>query len=456
MHSLEVEVVKLYKAVIDASYDPIFVADHTGIGLIMNEAYTRVTGVKEDQLIGRHLRDVIKEGVISDSITLNVLRKKKQMTIMQNVNGKELLVTGSPIFDHQGAIKYVVTNLRDISDLQTLKEELKKTKELAETYLKELEQYQEKKQFIMHEGIIANSSKMAFVIDLAEKMARVQTTVLLLGESGVGKEVIASLIQSLGDRANKPFIKVNCAAIPKDLLESELFGYEKGAFTGAHDKGRPGLFEQANGGTIFLDEIGEMPFALQAKLLRVLQEFEVTRIGGGRTLKIDVRVISATNQDLESLVAKGEFREDLYYRLNIVPIRIPPLRERREDIPLLACHFLSKVNKKYGFSKHLSDDAYRLLQSYSWPGNIREIQNMVERAAVTAEDDLLGVEDFPVTIPPGDVFPTQNRTLKEVVSEVERDMILRAIAEYKTTRKTAGVLGISQSALVKKMKRLGL
>ncbi|HZG73394.1 MAG TPA: sigma 54-interacting transcriptional regulator, partial [Chondromyces sp.] len=338
------EHIKKYEAIINSSFDPIFVADKYGYGVLMSDAYTMVTGLRKEQLVGKHMRDLVKEGLISDSISLHVLKKKERMTMVQIVNGKELLVTGNPIFDENGEIAAVVTNLRDVSVLNSLKEELNRTKELAEKYWRELERYQEKEKMNTHEGIIANSSNMAMVVDLAQKIARVQSTVLLLGESGVGKEVIANLIQKLSDRADKPFIKINCAAIPKDLLESELFGYEKGAFTGANEKGRPGLFEQAHTGTIFLDEIGEMPLQLQVKLLRVLQEYEVVRIGGGKTIKIDVRIISATNKDLESLVAKGEFRQDLYYRLNIVPIRIPALRERQEDIPLLAHYFLNKVN----------------------------------------------------------------------------------------------------------------
>ncbi|MBM7648698.1 PAS domain S-box-containing protein [Bacillus ectoiniformans] len=447
---------KRYEAVIESSYDPIFIADKNGIGLKTNEAYTRITGVEPEKLIGRHMRDLVDEGIISDSITLQVLQQKERLTRVQTVNGKELLVTGNPIFDESGRISYVVTNLRDISKLNGLKDELNRTKALAEKYLQELEQYHEKEHLISYEGIIANSTKMAFITELAKRIAPVHSTVLLLGESGVGKEVIANLIQKLSDRRDKPFIKVNCAAIPRDLLESELFGYEKGAFTGAHDKGRPGLFEQAHGGTIFLDEIGEMPPQLQVKLLRVLQEFEVTRIGGGRTIKIDVRIISATNKDLEYMIEKGDFREDLYYRLNIVPIRIPPLRERKEDIPLLAHHFLNQVNTKYGLNKQLSDDSFVLMKNYSWPGNIREMQNMIERLAVTSPAEIIDASCFPFSNEAEMPKNPSQKTLKEVVFEVEREMILRAMAEHRSTRKAAEALGISQSALVKKRQKLGL
>lgn len=296
---------------------------------------------------------------------------------------------------------------------------------------------------------------MRNVISLAERIAFVNSTVLLLGESGVGKEVIASLIQKLSSRSDKPFIKVNCAAIPKDLLESELFGYEKGAFTGADIRGRPGLFEQADKGTIFLDEIGEMPLHLQVKLLRVIQELEITRIGGGRTKKIDIRIISATNKNLESMVGKGEFREDLYYRLNVIPILIPPLRERQEDISLLAFYFLQKLNAKYNFKKQFTDEAISLMKSYSWPGNIREMQNLIERLVVTLESEVIDSYHFPFT-KQNLLHLTRQKTLKEAIADLERSMIIKEMLQSETTRKAAKALGISQSALVKKMQRLGV
>jgi PAS domain S-box-containing protein len=450
------EKIKLYEEAINASYDPIFIADKNGYGIKMNEAYTRVTGITEDKLIGRHLKDVVREGIISESVSLKVLKEKKRVTIIQNANGKELLVTGNPVFDENGDVSYVVTNLRDISTLKNLEKELNQTKALAEKYLQELRLYQKKEDVIHHEGVIANSSQMLNVINLAQKIAPFNSTVLLLGESGVGKEVIANLIQKLSNRSDKPFIKVNCAAIPKELIESELFGYEKGAFTGADSRGRPGLFEQAHTGTIFLDEIGEMPLQLQGKLLRVLQELEVTRIGGRRTIKIDVRIISATNKDLESLVQRGEFREDLYYRLNIIPIKIPPLRERQEDIPLLANYFLDKANKKYNLNKQLTDDALLAMKAYSWPGNVREMQNLIERLVITTESDYIHSSHLPFSNPSFYESQPVQKTMKEVIQDIEREMIIKAISEYKTTRKAAKILGISQSALVKKMQRLGI
>ena len=438
------EVVRKYEEVIEFSFDPIFITDKNGHGIKVNKAYTRVTGVTEKQLI--------KEGIITASISLHVIEKKETLSMVQYIKGKEYLVTGNPIFDENGEVLYVVTNLRDISKLSL---ELERTKTRENQYLQELEPHHKKKNIISHEGIIANSEKMRNVISLAERIAFVNSTVLLLGESGVGKEVIASLIQKLSSRSDKPFIKVNCAAIPKDLLESELFGYEKGAFTGADIRGRPGLFEQADKGTIFLDEIGEMPLHLQVKLLRVIQELEITRIGGGRTKKIDIRIISATNKNLESMVGKGEFREDLYYRLNVIPILIPPLRERQEDISLLAFYFLQKLNAKYNFKKQFTDEAISLMKSYSWPGNIREMQNLIERLVVTLESEVIDSYHFPFT-KQNLLHLTRQKTLKEAIADLERSMIIKEMLQSETTRKAAKALGISQSALVKKMQRLGV
>lgn len=307
------------------------------------------------------------------------------------------------------------------------------------------------------DGSVAQSQEIIKVFLLAKKLAKVDSTLLILGESGVGKEVIVKYLHQESERANQPLIKVNCAAIPKHLLESELFGYEKGAFTGADSRGKPGLFEQANGGTIFLDEIGDMPIDLQVKLLRVLQEFEITRVGGRSSFKIDVRVVSATHRNLEEMVENGEFRKDLYYRLNIVPIKIPALRERKADIVPLAFYFLNKMNKKNRLNKRFHPEIIRFFEEYPWPGNIRELENLIERLVVTADLEQIGLEDLPPSMLQGlELKQNVKSTLKEIIEKVERKIIKEKIQEYKTTRSTAKELGISQSALVKKMKRLGL
>ncbi|PWA12780.1 transcriptional regulator [Pueribacillus theae] len=446
---------KILRLIIDSSYDAIFVADENAVGIIMNEAYTRITGVTPEELIGKNMQELVDQGIISESVTLKVLKEKRLVTIVQNVKGTELLVTGSPIYDENGKITHVVSNLRDISDLNRLKSELYETKVLTKKYLDEIEDFKQKEGArLLLDGVIAQSKEMMQVLHLAKKVSQVDSTVLLQGESGVGKEIFANMIHLNSKRSDKPYIKVNCAAIPEKLLESELFGYEKGAFTGADRQGKPGYFEQAEGGTLFLDEIGEMPLDLQVKLLRVLQEYEVMRIGGTKTIKVNVRIISASNRNLEELVEKGEFRKDLFYRLNIVPIKIPPLRERKADIPPLAFYFLNKTNEKYDMNKHFHIDVIHRFEAYEWPGNIREMENLIERLVVTSDSEEITVNDLPGIFNLHSENRIKEKTLKELIEEVERKAIIEAMLEHKTTRKAAAKLGISQSTLVKKMQRL--
>jgi PAS domain S-box-containing protein len=450
-----VQLNRLLQSIFQSSYDGIYVADAKGNGIMVNEAYTRITGVPGEEIIGKNLRELEKEEIISESVTLKVLEKKKPITIVQKVRGKEVLVTGNPIFDEGGEITHVVTNVRDISELNRLKLELQQSKALTQKYLNEIQDFKMKESIhLLLDGIVAHSKEIIDVLRLVQKVAKVDSTVLILGESGVGKEVIVKMIHKASDRAKHPLVKVNCAAIPHHLLESELFGYEKGAFTGADSRGKPGLFEQANGGTIFLDEIGDMPLDLQVKLLRVLQEFEITRIGGRKSVKVDVRVISATNKPLEKMMETGAFRQDLYYRLNIVPIKIPPLRERKADIAPLAYFFLNKMNERYGFNKKFHPEVISFMEQYLWPGNIREMENLIERLVVTVDHDEIKICDLPFH--PLTTEVRKETTLKELLEDVERKMIQQKLAEYKTTRKTAKVLGISQSALVKKIQKLGI
>ncbi|MFB4165581.1 sigma-54 interaction domain-containing protein [Alteribacillus sp. JSM 102045] len=458
---------KLLDSIIQSSYDGIYVADAEGNGLKVNEAYTRITNVKPEQLLGKNMRDVVEEGIVSESVTFKVLEEKKPITIMQKVNGVEVIVTGNPVFDEEGSITHVVTNVRDLTELTKLKLELNESRAYTKKILEEIDSFKnQEKVKMMLDGVIAQSQEIMKVVSLAQKVSNVDSTVILMGESGVGKEVFANMIHSGSKRAGKPYIKVNCGAIPSQLLESELFGYEKGSFTGADRNGKTGFFEQADGGTIFLDEISEIPLELQVKLLRVLQEFEVMRIGSTKVKKIDVRVIAASNKDLEQQVKMGVFREDLYYRLNIVPVRIPPLRERKADIAPLAYFFLNKVNKKYKLNKRFQPEAVSFMQQYRWPGNIREMENLIERIAVTTDHDEINLQDFPNEMvvetirdeksnQPESHFTKEN-SLKDLVMELEKNVITERFSKNQTTRKTAESLGISQSALVKKMKKLNL
>ena len=317
------------------------------------------------------------------------------------------------------------------------------------------------------DGIVASSIKTLEIIDTIKSVANTPATVLLTGESGVGKEVFAKAIHNLSDRKDKPFIKINCAAIPEDLLESELFGYEKGAFTGATTT-KKGKFELADGGTIFLDEIGDMPLLLQSKLLRVLQEKEIERLGGSKPIKVDVRIIAATNKDLEKMVREGTFREDLYYRLNVIQIHIPPLRERREDIPVLIYYFLDKFNKMYGKNLSISDELVETLTSYDWPGNIRQLQNTIERMVILAKNPVLTEEDLPVDIKKNlkrevkraksNLISSEERVqLPKTIEEIERENIIKALEETNyIVKKAAEKLGMTPRQVRYRMEKYGI
>ncbi|WLR52635.1 sigma 54-interacting transcriptional regulator [Bacillus tianshenii] len=454
---------RLLDSIIDSSYDGIYVADAKGNGLKVNDAYTRITGVKAQELLGKNMKEIVEKGIVSESVTFKVLRERKAVTIVQRVREKEVLVTGNPLFNDNKEITHVITNVRDLSELNRLKLELRESRKYMKQILDEMNEVKRQDRMnMLRDGVIAQSKQTMKAIGLAQKVSQVDSTVLLLGESGVGKEVFANMIHTNSPRTDKPYIKVNCGAIPPQLLESELFGYEKGAFTGADRNGKAGLFEKADGGTIFLDEIGEVPLELQVKLLRVLQEFEVVRVGGSKAKKVDIRVISATNRDLHKMIEAGDFRKDLFYRLNIVPITIPPLRERKADIAPLAYYFLNKVNERYQFEKHFNPEVIYAMEQYKWPGNIREMENLIERIVVTTDHEELQVFDLPETMLPMCKKQQQKEgenasiDLKDKVSEYEKTLIAEQITKHKTTRKAAQALGISQSSLVKKMKRYNL
>ncbi|HFC98212.1 MAG TPA: sigma-54-dependent Fis family transcriptional regulator [Thermosulfurimonas dismutans] len=313
--------------------------------------------------------------------------------------------------------------------------------------------------------IIGQSPAIKEVFRLIEKVAPTESTVLILGESGTGKELVARAIHRQSRRSEGPFVPVNCGAIPEELLESELFGYEKGAFTGAH-RSKPGRFEMAEGGTIFLDEIAEMSPKLQVKLLRVLQEKTVERLGGERPIPVNIRIIAATNRDLEREVAEGRFRKDLYFRLNVIPIHLPPLRERKEDIPLLAEHFLRQFCAREEVPlKRLSEEALQYLLRYSWPGNVRELENLMERLVILSENETIGPEDLPDHIvrapdrPPFTIkdFGFEEFSLPKALQEIEKEFILRALRASKGVKSQAAkLLGIKRTTLIEKIKRLGL
>ncbi|PET76319.1 Fis family transcriptional regulator [Bacillus sp. AFS001701] len=446
-------------AILSSIYDEILVVNHKGELIRYSEnIIPGFWNVDLKELLGKSILEFENQGLFTPSVTKLVLEKKKKVSIVQEtINGRKVLAVGNPVFDENMEIDRIIIASRDITETSRLKTELKEMKKISEQYKKELEDIKSKDSFV--KKLIYCSPKMEQIINQAKKIADFSSTVLLHGESGVGKEVIAQAIHQLGNRSSKPFLKLNCGAIPENLLESELFGYIKGAFTGA-DQNKDGYFKQADEGVLFLDEIGEMPLHLQVKLLRVLQEQEVIPVGSTKPIKVNVQIIAATNKRLEKMVEERTFREDLYYRLNVIPLNIPPLRERIEDISLLAFHFLQQLNEKYNKSFHLTPDAINVLEFYSWPGNVRELQNIIERLVVSAEDQIINAEDVNQFLPNSYDFnkskPVINKVipLQEAIDYVEEQLIMLAMKQYKTTTKAAQVLGISQSSVSRKYQKI--
>ncbi|USG66934.1 sigma 54-interacting transcriptional regulator [Brevibacillus ruminantium] len=446
------------ETVFNTSYDMFYISDGNGITQRVSPSAERIYGYKPEELVGRSIYELEQTGVFRPSITRLVLERKEKVQVVQTTGlGGRLMVVGTPIKDEQGKVIRVVNFCRDISEERRLQSELEDARELLEGYKQELRKLSE--MTVREGGFICKSEPMKQVVHLAGKLAEVDSTVLILGESGVGKEVVASFIHHNSHRRDKPYIKLNCSAIPEHLLESELFGYEKGAFTGATKEGKPGLFELANEGTLFLDEIGELPLTLQVKLLRVLQEHELVRIGGTKPVKIDVRIIAATNRNLQEETRQGRFREDLYYRLNVVPMHIPPLRERTDDILPLVLFFRDSYNKKYKKEKSFSQEALDCLLLYRWPGNVRELQNIVERLIVITDQDVIEAYHLPemlshaqhaaTKVSVSDILP-----LKTAVELLERQLLTMARDKYGTTTKMAEVLGVDQSTISRKLSRI--
>lgn len=431
-------------AIFEASFDYLFVTDAEGKVTKVSPSYYRITGIKPEEVLGKTMYELVAQGFYDRSCSIEVIETLKPVTFVQKIKtGRTVLVTGNPVFNDKGNLICVVTNGRDITELNELKRAVEQKEGLSQHYKTE---YFNLKGYC--EYVVA-SPVMAELMKTVSQVAQFDSAVMITGESGVGKEIIAHRIHLESPRKDKPYIRINCASIPESLLESELFGYVEGAFTGAKKGGKLGIFELANGGTLLLDEIAELPLGVQAKLLRVIQENEVTRIGSTKTTKVDVRIIAATNRDLSEMVNHNQFRTDLYYRLNVVPIVVPPLRERREEIPALIEHFLKKFNEKYGLNKQIAPHEVDRLVNYEWPGNVRELKNVVERAVVTNPGNIILSFDIDNN---GSVHcPDKSEVnLRELVENLEKHYINSYLAKYGSTRKAAAALGISQSTLCRK------
>ncbi len=449
---------ELLQALLDNPYESQILIDSQGIVRYIsppNEAFYRTT---ESQSVGRHISELNPESEMTRVLETG----RAEIGRLFRLRGKERFIARIPLRDRQGNIVGAVGKLLfwDPLKVKELARQLEVMAGRLDYYEKELAQVYSSRYSL--ERVVGESRPIREAKNMAAMAANSDLDVLITGETGTGKEVFAHAIHRLSPRRERPLVKVNCASIPPELFESELFGYEAGAFTGASRKGKPGKFELAEGGTIFLDEVGDLPLPMQVKLLRVVQEREVERVGGTKTLKLDFRVIAATNRDLQDLMRLGRFRQDLFYRLNIFQVRTPPLRDIREDIPRLAYHFLANLRQgKRSAQRRISAEAMACLTAYHWPGNARELKNVMERAAAMAPEGPIQEEHLPMEVrenlDPGQALPQPPGSLRDEMAKAERQIIRRALACAGGNRSEAArLLGIHRTGLHQKLRRYGL
>ncbi|WP_286240468.1 sigma-54 interaction domain-containing protein [Neptuniibacter halophilus] len=449
--------------VLEKSRDNIMIADGNGVILQAGSNCAQIYGRSLEQMLGASIYELEQEGVLKPSVTAQVLQQRKPVQLMQATRtGRTVMAEGFPVFDEQEQLVRVISFSQDLTDLQLLQQEY----ELLQQKL--ARRGYPAGETVQVDELCFKSQALKEIYELLQRVAPTDASLLLLGESGVGKTAIAQLCHRLSPRAAAPFIEVNCSAIPESLFESEMFGYAPGSFTGASRQGKPGLIEQADGGTLFLDEVGELPLAMQAKLLKVLQDGVVTRIGSTTSTNIDFRLVSATNQNLHDQVVAGEFRLDLYYRLNVMPVMIPALRERPEDIPVLLDHVLVRLNQRYQQDKVLDEQARQQLVQYPWQGNVRELENLLERFYVASPGNLIqcelpvyaqaGAEPMPAPVAPV-VVPAaglSGRSLNEALDAYEKQLLEEALKQCDTTYQLAESLGLSQPTVFRRLRKHGL
>ncbi len=447
--------------ILDQSFDEIFVTDAKGFVVYVNSSCTNHYGQCAEEMVGQSSKEMTEQNFWGPRLSPLVQQYKKRLTMRQlSCTGITMLTTATPVFDKNGDVEFVIENVRNITDGCGLKEEEKQTKEFLNTMAESFEE--EKTDEFTIENYIARSKVMRDIIKMSWRIASVNSNVLITGESGTGKSAIARYIHSRSPRKDNPFIEINCAALPESLIESELFGYVRGAFSGAVAKGKPGLIQTAEKGTLFLDEIGELPLSVQAKLLHFIQNATYFEIGGIREKRADCRIIAATNQNLEDMVERGNFRRDLYYRLKVFEIMIPPLTQRHEDVVPLITFYLDKFNHKYKLQQQFSPGCISLLARYNWPGNIRELSNVIEQLVVMTPEGMITEKHLPalirktsetenthpltidvdnITLSYGDRFHWAQKRADEVCGEIIRELF----KELKSSRKVAAALNISQS-----------
>lgn len=444
-----------YKSILNAMFDDLAIVDRNGIMIYVTEGFEQNYKVRKADVLGKTVEELEKNYTFNPSVARKVFENNGPVIMSHsNRDGNYVIVKGVPIYDERGQIKYVASYVVNSYEIKSLQQERERLTEKLEEYQRALAKLQDQYD-TMKQGL-TDLSGSRNVVEAINKIKQYDVSVLFMGESGVGKTTFARYLHENGSRADGPFVEISCGAIPENLLESELFGYEKGSFTGANKEGKVGLIETANGGTLFLDEIGELPLKLQAKLLKVLQEKTLMRIGGTTEIQVDFRLITATNKDLQQMVEERAFREDLFYRINVITIDIPPLRKRHDDTVTFIKYFLDKYNLKYGEKKSLNTESMRILSKYRWPGNIREMENTIERLIIMSEGDVITVEDLP-----GQIFRDgfdkleaveSGKDFNTLIKEYESFIINKAVQRYKTSVQVAKHLGISQPTAARKIK----
>ncbi|HBG1243315.1 TPA: sigma 54-interacting transcriptional regulator [Clostridioides difficile] len=464
---------EFYQKILEASHDEICVSDDKGIIIYCNKAFEENYGLKKEDIFGKNVSFLEDSGYSTKSPIPIVLKTKTKFSLEQDTQtGKKLIITATPIFDENGNLEFTVENCRDITELNNIKNKLEDTKKQVKKYKSEVETLY-RTALRIEDTVIMDGIVMRPIINTVNHVSKTDVSVLLLGESGTGKSSLARYIHHNSNRSNGPFITINCATISPQLLESELFGYTSGAFTGASTKGKVGLVELANGGTLFLDEIGDIPQNLQAKFLQLIQDRTFTPVGSLKNKKVDIRIISATNVDLVSKVKEKKFREDLYYRLNVIEIKLPPLRERRDNLVEIIKYYFNRYSSDFNLNKTISKEAMDAIANYRFPGNIRELQNIIQKILLTCTDNHITIDDLPniltknihitnngnkthisqinkVIISDSKSTNYKNKNFDTLIKEYEKNIILDAYEKFGSSYKVAKHLEISQS----KAKRL--
>ncbi len=446
-------------SILNIMIDGVYISDKKGITLYVNTAYEKLSGLSAEQICGESVVDLTKRGVFNIALNPTVVATKKAASDVQELHNKKVYLQAFPIFLGD-EVELVVTFVRDVTSIARLSKQVTQQGKLIQDYHERLSFISEEASKPVETDLLQSQSMQALLNKL-KRIAKTDASILLMGETGVGKDVLAKLTHTISNRRDNVFLKVDCGSISENLIESELFGYVSGAFSGATSKGKPGYFEVAHGGTIMLDEIGELPLPMQTRFLRVLQDNEVMRVGDTSPRKVDVRIIAATNINLEEAVEQGRFRKDLYYRLNVAPLHVPALRERHEDIRPFLQYFLDMYNTKYHHQTFFAEETIAILEEYNWPGNVRELQNLVQGFVVNRDMNAILPEDLPPHIHSINksqetctcVIPHEGIALSELMSSIETDILQTTVNRLGSINKAAEFFHINRSTIFRKLNK---